>query len=176
MHASVQRIARVIEVDKGLQTLEVAIMRVRLYETWIRPQVYVAAGWYLNFAVELGCEYRPGRVWVLPGAYTRPRLLTKRHSEADVGQEPAHSKIEIHKARCVRDKPELVLLILEQKRESKILRRTNVSRGEVGKHRVYTCQICWCDRGRGRFGSVHMAGIAVTFTSEQIPTRQLVRG
>ena len=44
MHASVQRVARVIEVDKGLQTLEVAIMRVRLYETWIRPQVYVAAG------------------------------------------------------------------------------------------------------------------------------------
>ena len=44
MHTSIQRIARIIEVDKGLQTLEVAIMRVRLYETWIRPQVYVAAG------------------------------------------------------------------------------------------------------------------------------------
>ena len=43
MRTAVQCIARIVEVDKGLQTLEVAIMRVRLYETWIRPQVYVAA-------------------------------------------------------------------------------------------------------------------------------------
>src|SRR5258708_699307 len=176
MHASVQRIARIVEVDKGLQTLEVAIMRVRLYETWIRPHVYVATGWSLNFDIELGCEYRPGRVWVLPGTYTWPRLLTKGHSEADVGQEAANSKIEIHKARCVRDKPELVRVILEQKRESKILRRTNVTRGEVGKQRRYICRIRRCDRGRGICGSVQMAGIALSFTTEQIPTRQLVRG
>src|SRR6266403_718301 len=175
MHTSVQCIARIIEVDKGLQTLEVAIMRVRLHETAIRPQVYVATGWDLNFAIELGCEYRPGRVWVLPRTYTWSRLLTKRHSEARVGQETANSKIEIHKARCVRDKPELVRVILEQKRESKILRRTNVRRGEVGKQRRYICRIRWCDRGRGIFGSVQMAGIAMSFTSEQIPTRQLVR-
>src|SRR6266403_305349 len=122
MHTSVQCIARIVEVDKGLQTLEVAIMRVRLYETWIRPQVYVATGWDLNFAIELGCEYRPGWVWVLPGTYTWPRLLTKGHSEADVGQETANSKIKIHKARCVCSKPKLVREILEQKRESKILR------------------------------------------------------
>ena len=127
--------------------------------------------------LKLGCEYRPGRVWVLPGTYTWTRFLTKRHSEADVGQETANSKIKIHKARCVRDIPELVRVILEQKRESIILRRTNVSRGEVGKQRrLHHASICWCDRGRGSFGSVHMAGIAVTFTSEQIPTRQLVRG
>src|ERR1700746_802460 len=175
MHTSVQCIARIVEVDKGLQALEIAIMCVRLYETGIRPLVYVATGWDLNFAVELGREYRPGRVWVRPRTYTWPRLLTKGHSEADVGQEAANAKIKIHKARCVRDKPELVRLILEQKRESKILRRTNVTRGEVGKQRRYICRIRWCDRGRGIFGSVQMAGIALTFTSEQIPTRQLVR-
>src|SRR5258707_2006492 len=175
MHTSVQSVARVVEVDNGLQAFQVAVMHVSLHETWIRPQVYVATGWDLNFAIELGCEYRPGRVWVLPGTYTWPRLLTKGHSEADVGQEAANSKIKIHKACCVRDKPELVREILEQKRESKILRRTNVTRGEVGKQRRYICRIRWCDRGRGIFGSVQMAGIALTFTSEQIPTRQLVR-
>src|SRR6201987_3051449 len=104
MHTSVQRIARIIEVDKGLQTLEVAIMRVRLYETWIRPQVYVATGWDLNFAIELGCEYRQGRVGVLPGTY-RTLLLTERESEADVGQETANSKIERPYAVPVREKP-----------------------------------------------------------------------
>jgi hypothetical protein len=56
MHASVQGVARIIEVDKGLQTLEVAIMRVRLHETGIRPQIYVATGWDLNFAIELGAS------------------------------------------------------------------------------------------------------------------------
>src|ERR1700736_4480828 len=119
MHTSVQRIARIIEVDKGLQTLEVAIMRVRLHETQIRAQVYVATGWDLNFAVEWGCEYRPGRVWVQPGTYTWPRRLTKRHSEAHVGQETANSKIKIINSRCVRDIPELVRVILVQKRQSK---------------------------------------------------------
>src|SRR6266404_5812795 len=101
MHASVQSVSRIIEVDKGLQTLEVAIMRVRLYETGIRPQVYVATGWDLNFAVELGRERHPGRVWVRPKTYTWTRRLTKRHSEADVGKETANSKIKIIKARCV---------------------------------------------------------------------------
>ncbi len=178
MHASVQRIARIVEVDKGLQPLEVAIMRVRLYETWIRPHVYVAAGWDLKFAIELGCEYRPGRVWVQPSTYTWPRRLTKRHSEAHVGQETANSKIKIINSRFVRDTPELVRVILVQKRQSKILRRTDVSRSEVGKQRRYICRIRWCDRGgRGDiFGSVQMAGIAMSFTTEQIPTRQLVRG
>src|SRR6266404_2193335 len=178
MRTAVQCIARIVEVDKGFQTLEVAIMRVRLYETWIRPQVYVATGWSLNFAIELGCEYRPGRVWVLPGTYTWPRLLTKRHSEAEVGQETANSKIKIINSRFVRDKPELVRVILEQKRQSKILRCTNVRRSEVGEQRRYICGICRCDRGgRGdTFGPVQMAGIAMTFTTEQIPTRQLVRG
>src|SRR5258708_28160515 len=135
MPTSVQSISCIIEVEKGFQVLEIAIMCVRLYETWIRPLVDVATSGDLNFAVELGCEYRPGRVWVRPRTYTWPRLLTKGHSEADVGQEAANSKIKIHKARCVRDKPELVRVILEQKRESKILRRTNVTRGEFGKQR-----------------------------------------
>src|ERR1700758_2255130 len=175
MHTIVQRIARIIEVNKGLQTLEVAIMGVRLYETGIRPQVYVATGWDLNFAIELGCEYRPGRVRVQPGTY-RTRLLTDRYSEADVGQETANSKIEIHKPGRVRDIPELVRLILVQERESIILRRTNVSRGEVGKQRRHVCRIRWCDRCRGIFGSVQVARIALPFTAEQIPTRQLVRG
>jgi hypothetical protein len=93
MHTSVQCIARIIEVDKGLQTLEVAIMRVRLYETWIRPQVYVATGWSLNFAIELGCEYRPSGVWVHPRTDVVPGL-TNRRSQADVGEEAANSKIE----------------------------------------------------------------------------------
>src|SRR5258707_15458291 len=108
MHTSVQSVARVVEVDNGLQAFQVAVMHVRLHETGIRPQVYVATGWDLNFAIELGCEYRPGRVWVLPGTYTWSRLLTKRYSEANVSEETANSKIEIHKARCVRDIPELV--------------------------------------------------------------------
>ena len=175
MHASVQSVSRIIEVDKGLQTLEVAIMRVRLYETWIRPQVYVATGWSLNFAIELGRELDPGRVWVLPGTYTWTRLLTKRHSEAEVGEESANSKIKKFNSRCVRDKPELVRIILEQKRESKILRHTNVRRGEVGKQRRYICGVCWCNRAGGNtFGSVQMSRIAMTFTTEQIPTFQFV--
>ncbi len=91
MHTSVQCIARIIEVDKGLQTLEVAIVCVRLYETGIQPLVYVATGWDLNFAVELGCKYRPARVWVLPGTYAWTRFLTERHREADVGEEGANS-------------------------------------------------------------------------------------
>src|SRR5260370_27848221 len=132
MRTAVQCIARIRKVNKGFQTLEVAIMRVRLYETWIRPQVYVATGWSLNFAIELGCEYRPGRVWVLPGTYTWPRLLTKRHSEADVGQETANSKIKIINSRWDRDIPELRRVILQQKRATQILRRTNVNRAERG--------------------------------------------
>ena len=91
MHASVQSVSRIIEVDKGLQTLEVAVMRVRLYETGIRPQVYVATGWDLNFAIEIGCEYRPCRVWVVPGAYAWTGLLTERHRETDIGEESANS-------------------------------------------------------------------------------------
>src|SRR6266436_111952 len=158
MHASVQSVSRIIEVDKGLQALEVAIMRVRLYETGIRPQVYVATGWDLNFAVELGRKWHPSRVWVLPGTYAWTGLLTKRHGEAEVGQETANSKIKIINSRFVRDKPELVRVILEQRR--------------------YICGICRCDRGGcgDTFGSVQMAGIAMTFAAEQIPTRQLVRG
>src|SRR6266478_9709821 len=120
MHASVQSVSRIIEVDKGLQALEVAIMRVRLYETGIRPLVYVATGWDLNFPVELGREWHPGRVWVLPGPYAWTGLLTERHSEAEVNEETANSKIKIINSRCVRDIPELVRVILIQKRESKI--------------------------------------------------------
>src|SRR5258708_30679844 len=91
MHAYIQSVSRIIEVYQGLQTLEVAIMRVRLYETEIRPLVYVATGWDLNFAVELGREYRPARVWVLPGTYAWTRFLTERHCETNVSEEGADS-------------------------------------------------------------------------------------
>jgi hypothetical protein len=110
MHASVQSVARVVEVHKGLQALEVAIMCVRLYECGARPQVYVATGWDLNFAVEIGCEYRPGRIWVLPRTDVMPGL-TNALSEADVGKETANSKIKIVNPRRVRNVPELVRVI-----------------------------------------------------------------
>ena len=56
MHASVQSVARVVEVDNGLQTLEVAIMPVRLHEIGARPHLDVATGGTLNFAVEFRRE------------------------------------------------------------------------------------------------------------------------
>jgi len=56
MHDSVQSVARVVEVDNGLQTLEVAIMPVRLHEIGARPHLDVATGGNLNFAVEFRRE------------------------------------------------------------------------------------------------------------------------
>src|SRR6266481_4871116 len=108
VHASVQSVARVVEVDNGLQAFQVAVMHVPLHETRVRPQVDVPTGRDLNFAIELGRELDPGRVWVLPGTYTWTRLLTKRHGEAEVGEESANSKIKKINSCCVRDKPELV--------------------------------------------------------------------
>ena len=66
-------------------------MHVRLHEIGTRPHVYVAQSWDLNFAVELGCEYRPVRVWVPPGTYIWTGGLTNYVSEADVGEEAANS-------------------------------------------------------------------------------------
>src|ERR1700730_16364017 len=90
MHAPVQSVSRIIEMDYGLQTFYVAVMHIRLHESRIRPQVYVATGWGLNFAVELGREWHPGRVWVCPKTYTL-RRLTKLHREAEVDEETANS-------------------------------------------------------------------------------------
>src|ERR1700692_384058 len=100
----------------------------------------------------------------------------EQHRETNIGQETANSKIKIHKSRCVRHIPELVRVFLVQKRQSKVLRRTDISRSEIGKQRRYICRIRWCDLASGNiFGSVQMAGIAISFATEQIPTRQLVR-
>ena len=146
MSASVQSVARVVEVDNGLQALEVAVMHVRLHEIGTRPHVYVAQSWDLNFAVKQGCEPRPFfRVWVYPGTYTWTGGLTNLLSETDVGEETANSYVNVFKSQWVRDIAELVRLVLVQKRESKILRCTDVSRGEVGKQRRHICRIRRCD-------------------------------
>src|SRR5258708_39226237 len=108
MRTSVQSVSRIIEVDNGLQTFQVAVMHVRLYEAGIRPQVDVATGWDLNFAVELGREWHPGQVWVRPRTYTGTRRLTKLHREAEIGEESANSQGQVENPRRIRSIPELV--------------------------------------------------------------------
>jgi len=67
-------------------------MRVRLSEAGIRPQVYFATGWDLNFGPpKLGASIAAGRFWVYPVPIPRTRLLTKRTARLDVGEETANS-------------------------------------------------------------------------------------
>jgi hypothetical protein len=58
-----------------------------------RGRMSTLQSWDLNFAVELGCEHRPGvRVCVYPGTYiTWTEGLTNYVSQADVGEETANS-------------------------------------------------------------------------------------
>ena len=97
-------------------------MHVCLHEIEPRPLVYIAQSWDPNFAVELGCEYRPVRVWILPDTYTWTGGGTNLLSEADIGEETANSQVNVLKSLLVCDIAELVRLILVQLREGKVLR------------------------------------------------------
>src|SRR5262249_251433 len=162
LFASRQGVACIVEVDKLLETLQIAVVHVRLHERGTWSDVHVAQSLDLHFAVKLQRERYPCRVRVDP-------VLTS--------QETPNPQVGKASAGRITRKSELIWYILEIKRITVVSRDTKVGRGKIGKKWRDACGVFRRHRRvRVVRRTIQMAHVALSFASEQVPTCHLVVG
>src|SRR5262249_2311 len=135
---------------------------VRLHERGTWPHVHVAQSLDLHFAVKLRRERCPCRVRI------GPVLTSQKTPNAPIGEASAGG---------IARKSELIWYIPEIKRIAVVSGNTEVGRGEVGKKWRDACGVVGRHRRvRVVRRTVQVAHVALSFSSEQVPTGHLVVG